>query len=280
MIQIAGTPFQQKDMWSAGRIESIIIQSMRESPDIYSYDSMNELLFEINLRKNIILSGKALIQSEAAFETFDQSKANPQYWYVTEEGGFQLKQEVKPSEAIRDIFKNSFLYAFECATATIIIYYDAVLNTIGERLFNQFFQNLYLYSWHADYDLGIQTIDTDYFLPGDVVYFNNPDFPPTAPWWRGENAILLEDGSFLGHGVGIKKAEQMIQFLNEMRKPNSTQSAYLINNVVRPSFQYLSHLPMLQRTCPTYKVQYVVIHHNECSISYMQYLYYLKGFYE
>ena len=274
MIQIADTPFQQKDIGAVGSIESIIIDSMRESPYMYSYETTKELLFEIHLRKNIIMSGKALIQSEPEFEGFDQSAANPQYWYVTEKGGLQLKPNVKASEAIRDIFKNGFLYAFECATAIVIIYYDAVLNTIGEHLFNQFFDNLYLYSWHADADLGIQTFETDYFLPGDVVYFNNPDFDPELPWWRGENTIVLEDGSFLGHGMGIHKADQIIHLLNEMRKPDSKQSAYLMNIVVRPSFQHLSNLPMLQRTYPAYKLQYVIIHHNKCSISYLQYLHY------
>lgn len=279
MIQIAGQPFQQKELGTLGSIESIIFQSIRNSPYIHQYLSMNELLFEIQLRKNIILSAKTLNQSAAEFESFDKSKANPQFWYVTEEGGFQLKQGVKPSAAIRDIYTNSNLYAFECATAILIIIYYAVLNTIGDRLFNQYFQNLYLYSWHADTDLGIQTIENNYFIPGDVVYFNNPDFDPTMPWWRGENAILLEDGTFAGHGVEIKTADQMIQYLNEVRKPFSTQSAYLMKDVTRPSFQYLSHLSTSQRAYPAYKNQYVIIHHNKCSISHIHYLFYLNRFY-
>lgn len=274
MIQIAGMPFQQEDPGFAGSIENSIIKSMQASPYIHSYETANELQFEIDLRKNIIRSGHAMIQSEAAFEEFKYSTANPQYWYVTNQGGFQLKPTVHPAEAIRDIFKNSYLYAFECATAIIIIYYDAVLNLIGESLFNHFFQNLYLYSWHADSDLGIQTIKTDYFLPGDVVYFNNPDFDRKLPWWRGENAILLENGSFLGHGTGINTADQMIQFLNQVREPDSKQSAYLMNIAVRPSFQYLSQLSMLQRVYPSFKIPYVVIHHNKTSLSYMHYLSY------
>ncbi|WP_376766752.1 hypothetical protein [Peribacillus huizhouensis] len=40
--------------------------------------------------------------------------------------------------------------------------------------------NIYLYSWHVDPDLGIQSIHTDHFLPGDVVYFNNPDLDPES----------------------------------------------------------------------------------------------------
>ncbi|WP_308218774.1 hypothetical protein [Bacillus cereus group sp. BfR-BA-01347] len=65
---------------------------------------------------------------------------------------------------------------------------------------------MYLYSWHFDPDLGLKTIYINHFLPGDVVYFNNPDFHPQTPWWIGENAVVLGDGTYFGHGLGIKTA--------------------------------------------------------------------------
>src|SRR5699024_6217049 len=129
------------------------------------------------------------------------------------------------------------LYAFECATAIIVIYYHSVLSSIDEHLFNQLFPHLYFYSWHSDSDLGIQMIQTEHFLPGDVVYFRNPDFNPETSWWRGENAVVLEDGTYFGHGIGIRSAEQIIQTLNQARKPGSHQSAYLENIAKRLSFK-------------------------------------------
>ena len=84
------------------------------------------------------------------FEIFANARCNPKYWDLTGVGGFQLKPDVRPSDAIQDIYNNSSLYAFECATAKVIIFYHAVLNSIGEELFNQYFKNLYLYSWHFD----------------------------------------------------------------------------------------------------------------------------------
>ena len=60
----------------------------------------------------------------------------------------------------------------------------------------------------ADSELGIKPYYTNYIIPGDVVYFNNPDFDPLTPQWRGENAVVLEDGTYFGHGIGIATAEQ------------------------------------------------------------------------
>lgn len=279
MIQLSGMHSQQSGMWPSGSMESVIIQQMHETPVVYSYQSIDELSFELKLRKNIIVSARAMNQGHAEFEIFANSRCNPQYWHLTNASGFQLRHDVIPSDAIQDIYKNSPLYAFECATATVIIYYHAVLNSMDEHVFNQLFQNLYLYSWHVDPDLGIQSIHTDHFLPGDVVYFNNPDFDPETYWWRGENAVVLEDGTYFGHGLGIGTAEQIIQALNKMRKPGSNQSAYLINSVIRPSFKQLAKFPMLPRGYTAYKIQHVVIHHNESSISFDRYLFYLNKVY-
>ncbi|WP_249870049.1 protein-glutamine gamma-glutamyltransferase [Oceanobacillus saliphilus] len=279
MIQVSGMVFQQSDKWLAGSIESVIIQRMMNDPAVYSYPSIDELEFELKLRKNIIASARAMNQGDAQFESFENSRCNPDYWHLTSAGGFRIRQDVLPSAAIQDIFTNSSLYAYECAVAKVIIFYHAVLNTINEHLFNQLFQNLYLYSWNADPDLGIQIIDTLHFLPGDVVYFNNPDFNPATSWWRGENAVDLGDGTYFGHGIGIRTAEQMIQALNEMRRPGSIQSAYLLTEVARPSFNYLARLSLSSRSYHSYKVQHAIIHHHESSISCKHYLFYLDQFY-
>ena len=277
MIHISGMNFQQSSMWPSGSMERVIVQQMHEHPVVYSYQSLDELSFELKLRKNIIVSARAMNQGYAQFEPFSRSRCNPEYWYLTNVGGFQLKHGVMPSDAIQDIYTNSSLYAFECATAKMIIYYHAVLNTMGESLFNQVFQDIYLYSWHADPELGIQPINTNYFLPGDVVYFNNPEFHPETPWWRGENAVVLEDGAYFAHGVGIGTAEHIIQELNKARMPGSTQSAYLTTSVVRPSFKHLAKISMLSRNYMAHRIQHAVIHHNESSISgewYRFYFYY------
>jgi len=265
MIQLSGLPFPQSDMWPSGSIESLIYQRMNEDTAVYSYEFIGELLFEVNLRKNIILSAKVMNQSQVRFESFANSRCNPQYWQLTSNGGFLLRHGVRPSDAIQDIYRNSSQYAFECATAMVIIYYHAVLNSMGKALFNQTFQNIYLYGWHADSDLGIKPTYLTNFLPGDVIYFKNPDFHPQTPFWRGENAVVLGDGTYFGHGLGIMTVEQIIQDLNQHRFPGANRSAYLTNIVGRPAFNHLARLSMSRPGYSIPKYQHV-FHHNESSV--------------
>lgn len=241
MIQIAGMPFRPNEL-NVGSLEKEIIQRMTDNQVLYSYPSIHVLLFELGLRKNIIESSKDMSNSQALFTIFQYARCNDTYWQLTKAGGFLLKPTVSPADAILDIYNNSSKYAFECATACIIVLYHAVLKSIGTPLFNSLFRYIYLYSWHSDPDLGISTYYRDHILPGDVVYFENPDFNVNTPWYRGINAVAVNDGSFFGHGFRIKTAEELIEFLNTQRRPDSDRSAYLTRLVTSPSFQRLSGL--------------------------------------
>ncbi len=274
MIQISGVPFQPNENWQLGSMEKTMIQQMQNASFLYSYYSEYELLFELQVRKNIIQSAKEMNNSQAVFTTFVYARCNPRYWQLTRGGGFLLRPDVQPADAILDIYRNSSLYAFECATAIPIIYYHAILNSIGSHLFNSLFRDLYLYSWHTDTDLGINTFYSNHFLPGDVLYVNNPDFDRRTPHFRGVNAVLLNDGTLFGHGFNIRTSEEMIQILNEKRKPGSHQSAYITKLVTRPSFKYLYRVASWNRNGRPYKMQRPIVHHNKSSISYAHYLYY------
>ncbi|GAE26867.1 protein-glutamine gamma-glutamyltransferase [Halalkalibacter wakoensis JCM 9140] len=277
MIHVAGMPVLLENIVDLENEERVIIQHMINSPEWFSYESMNELRFEVSLRINIMESAKEMNESEVTFTIFAHAQCNPAYWYLTSAGGFLVKRNVRPSDAILDIYRNGSLYAFECATAIIIIYYHAILKKIGERHFNTIFQNLYLYSWHTDPDLDLLSFESNYFLPGDVVYFNNPDFHPSTPWYRGENAVMLSDGTFFGHGFGIMTAEEMIEFLNAQRFPGSMQPAYLMNLITRISPTTMKNLLAMPSVRAFYKKQKIVIHHNLSSISSLLYLMYLSN---
>ncbi len=102
----------------------------------------------------------------------------------------ELKYRMPPSKAIRDIAENGPFYAFECATAIVIIYYLALIDTIGEDKFNASFDRIILYDWHYE-KLPIYTETGHHFFLGDCLYFKNPEFDPQKAQWRGENVILL-----------------------------------------------------------------------------------------
>jgi protein-glutamine gamma-glutamyltransferase len=209
----------------------------------YIYDSTEELKFELKLRSKIIAAARSLNSSKVGFATFKTSRCNEKYWSLTAHGGFQLKKEILPSHAIQDIFTNGHEYAFECATAIVIILYKGVLDCIPENRFNVLFADLLLWVWNFDSDLRLITINSNKeSYSGDILYFKNPDYSRQTPQWQGENVVKLREDLYYGHGIGIKNANEMINKLNSYRKPDSQQSAFLFEQATFPSFKYLFHV--------------------------------------
>ncbi|MGA9225624.1 MAG: protein-glutamine gamma-glutamyltransferase [Mesobacillus sp.] len=204
---------------------------------MFEYETTNQLLFEIRLRENIVESAMKLKDSGVAFTSFTYSKFNPVYW-TRIPSGYLLKPNVLPSTAINDIYSNGQEYGFECSTAMVVIFYKAVLDSIRLGDFNQLFGGLLVWNWNYDSDLAIITLEGNEFIPGDVVYFMNPDFD--KPIWRGENAVYLGKDLYFGHGVGIGTADEMVKALNTLRKEGAVTSAYMLQQHSRLNFKYLS----------------------------------------
>lgn len=209
---------------------------------IYKYDSFDQLKFELNLRRNIVDAAIELSKSKFSFRTFRKSMCNEDYWKRTNEGGFLLMTGIKPSDAVRDIYINSYKYGTECATAIVIVYYKALVEMLPENMFNELFRGIYLMNWeYLDSDLGIRHYHgVPDVLPGDCLYFKNPEVNPLTPEWQGENAIDLGNGLYYGHGIGIRRAEGIIEVLNRKRKSDAKESAYLLDSVTRPDFKSLA----------------------------------------
>lgn len=247
MLLISGSDAGQVNPFALTPVEREVLQAKQNSPVVYRYASMDELYFELRLRDRIVNASRMLQDSRADFAVFRNSRSNPQYWTRTENGGFQMNPDVRPSDAINDIFQNGEEYGFECATAIVIVLYKGVLDTIGEQMFNSLFNPLYLRDWNHDSDLWfITTHNKNEALPGDVMYFRNPDFDRDTPEWQGENVVKLSENLFFGHGIGIESGEEIITALNKMREPGSTESAYLDDLVVHPNFKHLQTITSRQ----------------------------------
>lgn len=141
MIEINGKPLDLSTLPALSQVEQAIVQSLAATDVVYSYQNPKELSFELALRTNILQASVALLQSGARFESFQKSYCNPRFWYRMPNGAFQLRQGVRPSSAIDDIFYNGQLYGFECATAIIMIFYKAVRESIDQPSFDAYFNN-------------------------------------------------------------------------------------------------------------------------------------------
>ncbi|MCZ8514058.1 protein-glutamine gamma-glutamyltransferase [Paenibacillus filicis] len=224
--------------WSA--VEREVYEQKMHSVKPYQYESADALRFELKLRAAIVEAAIDLSRTPVMFASFKSSRCNPRYWKRTDEGGFMLLPGVESSAAIYDIYRNGRLYAFECATAIIIVLYKGVLETIGSASFSRVFGNLYLHSWNHDNDLQLITeYGKQEAFPGDAQYFKNPDIDPRYPQWQGENVIKLPQGNYYGHGIGIRKADAIIAKLNTFRKAGSKVSARLLDEATYPNFFYI-----------------------------------------
>lgn len=244
MIQLADGEFNVQsllDSYPNGSPEAEMLYKMNESTHVFRYPSQEELTFEIKLRRHIIDASIALYRNRLAFRIFRESKCNEDYWHRRSDGGFVMRSDVKPSDAINDIYRQTRLYGTECATAIVIVYYKAVLVSYGPDLFNTAFQEITLMNWQEMDDLmGITTYRRQpVYIPGDNRYFRNPDVNPLTPEWQGENAIDLGSGKYYGHGIGITTGDGIIEALNRNRVEDSQISAYLMDSATRPHFRGL-----------------------------------------
>ncbi|MEW9702212.1 protein-glutamine gamma-glutamyltransferase [Paenibacillus sp. SI8] len=243
MIVIEGTSTIIFEEGTLSEDEQAIYQKKKSSPVEYPFACVDDLLFELKLRTQIMEASWALSKSGVFFAGFNNSVCNKAYWHHTDQGRFRLKSGVSPQAAIRDIFSHGNLYAFECSTAVVVVLYKALLESIDPEQFDWLFSDLLLFNW--DYNANLHLIDRtcmEEAVPGDVLYFDNPEFAPILPWWRGENVVKMTDGLYYGHGHGIGVASEgdIITVLNKYRKPDSTQSAFLTDTIVFPDFSYFA----------------------------------------
>ena len=241
MIKVSGQIVKPEELFHeiTNQEQRTIVKQMAAYSEIYEYLTIDYLKFELLFRINTLKAAQALNKSGAKFTTFYYAVCNRRYWYRLGNGGFLLKENISPSTALLDILKNGPKYAFECSTAIAIVLYIATLYSIGPTLFDTYFKRLYLMDWQFDEDLPVFPKDGDDFLIGDVLHFNNPEFDPKQPHWRAENVIYFGDDKYYGHGIGIRNAKAFINFLNKKRKPNPTESAYLMRQVTRPNYHSL-----------------------------------------
>ncbi|AZB44190.1 protein-glutamine gamma-glutamyltransferase [Bacillus sp. FJAT-42376] len=233
-------------------VQKEMIIKMDQYKERYVFVSKDQFSFELSMRSRVIEAARTLAYNGAQFATFETSMCNPALWILTERGAFILRPGVPSSAGIRDIFQNGRLYAFECATAIVILFYKAALDSLGAQAFDRVFRGIILRDWRHDEDLNIRTQRGNDYIPGDCLYFNNPDFDAQYPQWRGENTIMMGNKEFFGHGMGLKDADSVIKSLNEYRFPGSKRSAYLLSQTTRPDFKYLYFFSPANSGLPVY----------------------------
>ncbi len=176
---------------------------------------------------------------------WNTDRVNDQFWWKNYSGKMGVRMGQSPSEAITDIFKHGDKYAFECATATMVILHKAILDVVGPKDFDAKFDHFKLFRWQikdADFLAAEKVGQLPGYQPGDHTYFKNPQFDPSNSAFQGENVIYLGDGQYFGHGIGLVSEQELVNDLNDLRAPNATKSAYRDNFELRLNAKKLAKL--------------------------------------
>jgi hypothetical protein len=185
---------------------------------------------QASMQLNIVKAAKAFHAAGVNFSGSSKTdKVNKDLWWMGYGGKMGVRQGVKPSDALNDIFKNGDKYGMECATGTMVIFYKGILDTIGPKDFDRAFEKTRLFRWDIkddDFKKAEKVGKLPGYWPGDHTYFKNPDFDPAHSAFQGENVIYLGEGMYFGHGLGVVSEQGVIDSLNGLRKPGAKKGAY------------------------------------------------------
>jgi len=190
-------------------------------------------LNDATIRFHAVRAARDLAASGAEFSGgHDTDRVNKKLWTMGYGGKIQVRKFLKPgilgspAAAMRDIFEHGNKYAFECATAMMVIYHKAILDMVGDDVFDAMFTDpsyLKFFRWDekdADYLACERMEDGKNFelVPGSHYYYRNPN--ASDPAFGGENVLYLgknDNGEheFYGHGL-IGSSDEYIVTEKEM----------------------------------------------------------------
>ncbi|NOT58219.1 MAG: hypothetical protein HOP18_26750 [Deltaproteobacteria bacterium] len=154
--------------------------------------------------------------------TDNEYRMPPSHWQPTSADGkkpeqsrsmdYQLKPNVKPSEAIDSLFHGDDCpVVIECMTAIDLLYYRALLATLGPQKFDELFKDGIRIAPNKGPIQKYYTVECRpnraSLQKGDWVYFyNHPDYlnrhgQSLNRAFQGENAIVTGNNKYAGFGV-------------------------------------------------------------------------------
>ncbi|MFC1610801.1 hypothetical protein ACFL6C_07575 [Myxococcota bacterium] len=158
-----------------------------------------------------------------------------------------------PAKGLRDIFKERSrgvaqkrTYGFECATAIMVILHKAILDTVGDEVFDKWFSDPSLLTFDRFYEknkhykdvevISKKKVDLDDLVPGTCYYVENPDALDQA--FLGENVVYLgfinDKHRFYAHGIVgaspyVVTYHELMRSLRALRKRGSKVEPFFSN---------------------------------------------------
>lgn len=185
-----------------------VVAAMLASPDCFEFPSFEELMATVRVRGNIVENGS---RTSLAFHT-EVADRPPGYWNYAEDRGFTLKPGKCIVEALTEATQpdvSGRLYPFSCYRATeyvILLGVAQELRQVNPMLFRRLqqqwetraitsdrFRSVFL----REYGSMNVPLPTRYYVPGDRVWFRNPDdHSSDATGFEGSWVFYLGNGQF------------------------------------------------------------------------------------
>lgn len=125
--------------------------SDRITSDRGSVEIGQETADELKVRGAIVNAAHDMNQAGHRFLGIEDAEFSKKFFEPEgRPGTFQLKDGVKPSEAIQDMFVNPENYGFECATGAVVTYYKAMLDVLGPEAFDRTCKDLVIGPWKME----------------------------------------------------------------------------------------------------------------------------------
>ncbi len=189
-------------------LEKEILIALLASPVLIAFPSVEELIAHTHIRRNIVISGR---RTELTFDT-EAAERPDDCWRYDDERGFTVKPGCSLIHALKKATQpelSGHLYAFSCYRATEYVILLAIakeLAVCNPALLGQLqtqcekrvirsaqFHDVFLHEYGAQ--------DSPYpmhhYVPGDRVWFRNPDeFSSDVTGYEGSWVLYLGGGFF------------------------------------------------------------------------------------
>lgn len=189
------------------RLEQETLMAMLASPVCFAFPSIQEFESSVRIRVNI---AQAASRTFLSFDAYGAERPED-YWVYDEERGFLIKQNTSLIDALRLATQpgdDGVVYSFSCYRATeYVVALGVALEAkrVNPRLYRQLeaqaqrrairsreFHDVFM----KEYGTREQPLPESYYVPGDRIWFKNPD-PASAEALGFEGSWLF----YMGGGV-------------------------------------------------------------------------------
>ena len=181
-----------------------ILLCLLNTPVIFTFDSFDEFIDMIDIRKIIVKYGYL---THVNFDTGKETKVNVEYFQANDEDIILLENKSLLEGIKKSIIPKDKLYNYSCSRITEFLLLLGLLEVNSNNPICQQIESiwrrkaiksdLFRYTFLYEYGTKENPIPMKYYIPGDRIWFRNPDDKSSyIMGYEGTWVVYLNDGLF------------------------------------------------------------------------------------